>query len=73
MGIANGGSTHGASFDQVLQDAQRLGYAGADPSADVDGYDARSKLAILGFSVRIASVPEPTFPNPMIPTLTSCI
>ena len=25
------------------------------------------------FSVRIASVPEPTFPSPMIPTLTSCI
>src|ERR1700722_4867925 len=38
---------HGSSFDSVLQEAQRLGYAEADPSADVDGYDARSKLAIL--------------------------
>src|SRR5579862_3946084 len=54
-GILNGTSNyilteiekHGSSFDDVLKDAQRLGYAEADPSADVDGYDARSKLAIL--------------------------
>ena len=31
----------------MLAEAQRLGYAEADPSADIDGYDARSKLAIL--------------------------
>ena len=31
----------------MLAEAQRLGYAEADPSADVDGFDARSKLAIL--------------------------
>ena len=37
----------GANFDDVLKEAQRAGYAEADPSADVDGYDARSKLAIL--------------------------
>ena len=37
----------GASFDQVLKEAQAAGYAEADPSADVDGLDARSKLAIL--------------------------
>ncbi|MFL6450540.1 MAG: homoserine dehydrogenase [Bryobacteraceae bacterium] len=36
-----------AAFDSVLAEAQRLGYAEADPSADVDGLDARSKLAIL--------------------------
>ncbi len=54
-GILNGTSNyilteiekHGSSFDEVLKEAQRLGYAEADPSADVDGYDARSKLAIL--------------------------
>jgi len=54
-GILNGTSNYilteiekrGASFDDVLAEAQRLGYAEADPSADVDGYDARSKLAIL--------------------------
>jgi homoserine dehydrogenase len=39
--------SRGASFDDVLAEAQRAGYAEADPSADVDGFDARSKLAIL--------------------------
>jgi len=38
---------HGSEFATVLAEAQRLGYAEADPSADVDGFDARSKLAIL--------------------------
>src|SRR5580692_8517505 len=37
----------GASFEDVLVEAQQAGYAEADPSADVDGFDARSKLAIL--------------------------
>jgi homoserine dehydrogenase len=37
----------GADFAETLAEAQRLGYAEADPTADVDGYDARSKLAIL--------------------------
>jgi homoserine dehydrogenase len=54
-GILNGTSNYiltemerrGDSFDAVLAEAQALGYAEADPSADVDGYDARSKLAIL--------------------------
>ncbi len=54
-GILNGTTNYiltemeerGGSFDAVLAEAQRLGYAEADPSADVDGWDARSKLAIL--------------------------
>jgi homoserine dehydrogenase len=54
-GILNGTSNYilteiekrRAAFGDVLAEAQRLGYAEADPSADVDGYDARSKLAIL--------------------------
>jgi homoserine dehydrogenase len=54
-GILNGTSNYiltemertGATLETVLAEAQRLGYAEADPSADVDGYDARSKLAIL--------------------------
>jgi homoserine dehydrogenase len=37
----------GASFDAALREAQELGYAEADPSADVDGIDARAKLVIL--------------------------
>lgn len=39
--------TEGADFAQVLADAQQLGYAEADPSADVDGLDAADKIAIL--------------------------
>ena len=39
--------SRGADFEQVLAEAQEAGYAEADPSADVDGFDARSKLAIL--------------------------
>jgi len=54
-GILNGTSNYiltemekrGAALDKVLAEAQRLGYAEADPSADIDGFDARSKLAIL--------------------------
>ena len=54
-GILNGTSNYilteiekrGADFAQVLAEAQPLGYAEADPSADMDGFDARSKLAIL--------------------------
>ena len=55
LGILNGTSNYilteveksGAAFNDVLAEAQRLGYAEADPTADVDGFDARSKLAIL--------------------------
>ena len=36
-----------ASFDEMLARAQRKGYAEADPTADVDGYDAARKIAIL--------------------------
>lgn len=36
-----------ASFQSVLAEAQQLGYAEADPSADIDGLDAASKLTIL--------------------------
>ena len=54
-GILNGTSNfivtqmdqHGASYDDVLLQAQRLGYAEADPTMDVDGTDAAQKLAIL--------------------------
>jgi homoserine dehydrogenase len=37
----------GANYGEVLANAQRAGYAEADPSADVDGFDARAKLCIL--------------------------
>ena len=37
----------GAEFAEVLEEAQTLGYAEADPTEDVDGFDARAKLVIL--------------------------
>jgi homoserine dehydrogenase len=37
----------GVSFAEALQEAQKLGFAEADPTDDVDGLDARAKLAIL--------------------------
>ena len=37
----------GAEYSDVLKQAQALGYAEANPSADVDGYDARAKLCVL--------------------------
>ena len=55
IGIINGTTNYiltqmteeGADFDDVLAEAQQLGYAEADPTADVDGYDAADKIAIL--------------------------
>ena len=40
-------STEGCEFDTVLKEAQKKGYAEADPTADVEGYDACRKIAIL--------------------------
>ncbi|NJK34637.1 MAG: homoserine dehydrogenase [Oscillatoriales cyanobacterium SM2_2_1] len=55
MGIVNGTTNYilsrmtreGAEFGTVLLAAQEMGYAEADPTADVDGYDAADKMAIL--------------------------
>ncbi|MBC3186191.1 homoserine dehydrogenase [Corynebacterium sp. zg-331] len=46
----------GASYDDMLAEATRLGYAEADPTADVEGHDAASKAAImasLAFHTRV--------------------
>lgn len=55
MGIINGTTNYiltkmsndGASYEDVLKEAQKLGYAEANPIADVEGYDASYKLSIL--------------------------
>jgi homoserine dehydrogenase len=65
MGIVNGTTnyildrmdTEGAEFADVLADAQRLGYAEADPTADVEGYDAAQKAAILASLAFHTTVP----------------
>ncbi|MGM9925545.1 MAG: homoserine dehydrogenase [Bacillus sp. (in: firmicutes)] len=64
MGIVNGTtnfiltkmSKHGSPYAEVLKEAQELGYAESDPTADVEGLDAARKMAILatlGFSMNI--------------------
>ncbi len=66
MGIVNGTTNYilsrmseeGCSFSDALKEAQEKGYAEADPSADVEGRDAASKIAILAsiaFNSRILS------------------
>src|SRR5664280_1768411 len=55
LGIVNGTTNFvltrmdetGAGFDEALDEATALGYAEADPSADIDGFDAAAKAAIL--------------------------
>jgi homoserine dehydrogenase len=66
LGIVNGTtnfiltqmSEHRWSFERALAEAQRLGYAEADPTADVEGYDAAAKIAILAsiaFNARVVA------------------
>jgi homoserine dehydrogenase len=64
MGIVNGTTNYilskmsqeGAAYEDVLKEAQQLGYAEADPTSDVEGLDAARKMTILGtlgFSVNV--------------------
>ena len=66
MGIVNGTTNYiltrmtesGASYAAALAEAQELGYAEADPTADVEGYDAGAKIAILAsiaFGARVVA------------------
>jgi len=66
MGIVNGTTNFilsamtadGSSYEMALKEATRLGYAEADPTADVDGFDAAAKAAILasiGFHTRVGA------------------
>ena len=59
-----------ADFAEVLARAQREGYAEADPSADIDGIDARSKLAIAASTAFGALVPPEAIPTEGIRRLT---
>jgi homoserine dehydrogenase len=66
IGIVNGTTNfiltkmaeEGHAFEDALREAQRLGYAETDPSADVDGHDAAAKCAILAsiaFNARVTA------------------
>ena len=70
LGILNGTCNYiltrmeneGLPFDQVLAEAQKLGYAEANPALDIDGHDTAHKATILaslayGFHVPLADVP----------------
>jgi len=66
MGIVNGTTNYiltkmdeeGSAFSDVLKEAQALGFAEADPTADIEGHDAAAKAAILAglaFHTRVTS------------------
>jgi homoserine dehydrogenase len=56
----------GAEYAQVLAEAQARGYAEADPTEDVGGFDARAKLAILmRLALRVQVDPEEIVPRPI--------
>jgi len=70
MGIVNGTTNYmlsamtdqGADYADILAEAQRLGYAEADPTADVEGFDAQAKAAIIAtvaFGVAVTSKDVP--------------
>lgn len=66
QGILNGTSNYilskmeleGSSYDEVLKEAQELGYAEADPTADVGGFDAMRKIRILSSLIYNAKIKE---------------
>jgi len=70
-GIINGTTNYilsrmaaeGAAYADVLAEAQRLGYAEADPAADVQGGDAADKIAILAGLAYGGSVPREAIPT----------
>lgn len=61
MGIMNGTTNfmlckmedEGADYADVLKQAQKLGFAEADPTADVEGHDVQAKIALLGESCQL--------------------
>src|ERR1700744_1187797 len=75
-GIVNGTCNYilsrmetGADYATVLEDAQQLGYAEANPSADVDGFDARAKLCILSRIAMHAELDPDTVATQTISTI----
>ena len=68
LGIVNGTTnyvldkmdTTGAGFAEAVEQAQALGYAEADPTADVEGFDAAAKAAILARSPSTPASRRPT-------------
>ena len=78
MGILNGTTNYilhmmtkeGWSYDEALKDAQALGFAEADPTADVEGIDAANKLSILMALMFDHYVPPTEIPTTGITEIT---
>ena len=79
FGIVNGTTNYmlsamaetGADYDDVLKEAQRLGYAEADPTEDVGGKDAAAKMAILARSPSTAARASATWSTRASPNVTA--
>ena len=82
LGIVNGTTNYiltrmtesGAGFADALEEAQALGYAEADPTADVEGFDAAAKAAILAalaFHTRVTAPTCTARASPRSPAPTS--
>lgn len=79
MGIMNGTTNfmlckmedEGADYGAVLKEAQDLGFAEADPAADVEGYDVQAKIAILAKLAFGKDVPVTQVPTKGITEITS--
>lgn len=78
VGIINGTTNYiltkmtneGSSYEEALREAQRLGYAEANPSADVEGYDAAYKLSILSSLAFHTKIPFAKVSREGIDTIT---
>lgn len=79
LGIVNGTTNYiltkmtesGASFADALAEAQALGYAEADPTADVEGHDAAAKAAIIAMIAFSAQVTAADVPHEGITAVTA--
>ncbi|GMH94961.1 hypothetical protein TL16_g13045 [Triparma laevis f. inornata] len=78
MGICNGTTNFmlckmedGADYGEVLKEAQDLGFAEADPTADVEGHDVRAKISILAKLAYGVTVPITSIPTTGISSITS--
>ena len=77
-GILNGTTNYilaqmderGISFEEALAEAQKLGYAEADPSADIEGWDTCRKTAILGWLISGKLLDYKTIPTEGITKIT---
>lgn len=64
-------ASEGSSYDDALKEAQALGFAEADPTADVEGHDARAKICVLARLALGCRIKESDVPCAGISSLTA--